>query len=156
MASTPTILLIEGCADDAALIVEGLSRTVPRERIGVCRDGAAALDFFHCMGDYASRDTADSPMLALLDLGLPLVGGFEVLRAIRALPATRLLPVTVLSDSDKNGDVRTAMQLGANSFVRKPDDRRQLADTLARLARYWLEINVPPPCRGGQQERFAK
>lgn len=150
MLSSPLILLIEDCADDAALIVDGLARVVPRDRIGVCVDGAAALDFFHCRGDHADRAADELPMFVLLDLGLPLVGGLDVLRAIRAQPSSRLLPVTVLSASDRPEDVRTAAMLGANSFVRKPAERQRLIDTVAQMARYWLELNIPPPCRGGQ------
>ncbi|MDD5249715.1 MAG: response regulator [Rhodocyclaceae bacterium] len=144
--STLSILLIEDCAEDVALMVDALARVVPREQIGVCMDGAAAVDFFQCRGDYASREEADLPAFVLLDLGLPRVGGLDVLRAIRAQPSSRLLPVTVLSASDREADARAAAQLGANSFVRKPGNRRQLIDTLGQLARYWLELNVPPPC----------
>src|SRR5689334_13477501 len=54
--ASPTILLIEDDADDAALIVDGLARAIPREQIEICRDGAAALDFLHGRGDYAQRD----------------------------------------------------------------------------------------------------
>ncbi len=142
--------MIEDCADDAALIVDGLSRVVPRDRIGVCVDGVAALDFFGCRGDYANRAADELPMFVLLDLGLPLVGGLDVLRAIRAQANSRLLPVTVLSASDRPEDVRAAAMLGANSFVRKPAERQRLIDTLAQMARYWLELNIPPPCCGGQ------
>lgn len=148
--ASPTVLLIEDNADDAALIVDGLARAMPGEHIEVCRDGAAALDFLHCRGNYATRDIGDLPMLAVLDLDLPHANGFEVLRAIRAEPDARLLPVTVLSASDNVEDVRRAAELGANSFIRKPADGRQLVDTLEQLARYWLELNIPPPCCGGQ------
>ena len=144
--ASPTILLIEDGADDAALIVDGLARAIPREHVAVCRDGSAALDFLHRRGEYANR-ADDLPILALLDLSLH---GFAALREMRSLPSGRLLPVTVLSASDDPQDVRTAAELGANSFVRKPADRRQLVERLEQLARYWLELNIPPPSCTGQ------
>lgn len=148
--NAPTILLIEDNADDAALIVEGLARAIPRDHIEVCCDGNAALESLRRRSVHAGQDVPDLPMFALLDLGLPGLGGLQVLRAIRAEPAWRLLPVTVLSASDSVADVRAAAQLGANSFVRKPAEGRQLVDMLGQLARYWLELNIPPPCCAGQ------
>lgn len=144
--NAPTVLLIEDNADDAQLIVDGLARIVPREQIKVCADGGAALDFFHCRGDYAGRAPEELPAFVLLDLNLPIVGGFDVLRAIRAQASSRLLPVTIISASNRTDDVRTAAQLGANSFVHKPLERGRLNDTLSQLARYWMELNIPPPC----------
>jgi two-component system response regulator len=148
--NAPTILLIEDNADDAALIVEGLARAIPRDHIEVCHDGNLALEFLRRRSAGTRQETPELPMFALLDLGLPGLGGLQVLRAIRAEPALRLLPVTVLSASDSVADVRAAAQLGANSFVRKPAEGRQLVDTLGQLARYWLELNIPPPCCAGQ------
>lgn len=144
----PTILLIEDNPGDAALIVGGLARVVPRDHVIVCPDGVAALDYLHARGEYAGREAM--PLFALLDLNLPRLGGFEVLRQIRAEAVTRLLPVTVLSGSDRAEDVRMAAQLGANSFVRKPADGGKMTEMLAQLARYWLDLNIPPPCCGGQ------
>ena len=81
----------------------------------------------------------------LLDLGLPGVNGFEVLRALRASPRTRLLPVIVFSASVEQADVRRAMQMGASSYIRKSLDAVRLTENLELLARYWLGLNVPPP-----------
>jgi two-component system response regulator len=145
----PTILLIEDDAQDAESILDGLCRTVPREHIEVCRDGGGALDFFQRRGDYAGRKPEEVPMLALLDLTLPDVPGLEVLRTIRESDC-RLLPVIVLAGSNDIDAVRKAAELGANSFIRKPEDRRELAETLGQLAGYWLELNIPPPCCAGQ------
>ncbi|HEX8989452.1 MAG TPA: response regulator [Rhodocyclaceae bacterium] len=148
--NVPTILVIEDNVDDAALIVEGLSRAIPRQHIEVCANGGMALDSLRNRAAQAAPDTPELPLFALLDLGLPGLDGLEVLRAIRAEPALRLLPVTVLSASDRVEDIRAAARLGANSFVRKPGEGQQLVETLGQLARYWLELNIPPPCCGGQ------
>lgn len=148
--SGPTILLIEDNPDDIALIVDGLARAVSREQIEVCRDGAAALDFVHCRGSYSDREAADLPVFALLDLDLPKIHGIEVLRTIRGDTSFRLLPITVLSASDRIEDVREAARLGANSFIRKPTNGQALMDMLAQLARYWMDLNIPPPVRQEQ------
>ncbi len=85
------------------------------------------------------------PRLVLLDLNLPRISGLEVLRQIRATEATRLLPVIVLSASVEQRDVRAAVQRGANSYMRKSLDFVKLSESMALLARYWLELNIPPP-----------
>lgn len=143
--NTSTILLIEDSPEDASLIVAALARSVAQARVQICVDGAEALDFFRCCGVHAGRNAQELPAFVLLDLALPRVTGLDVLREIRGRPATRLLPVTVLSATGRPEDIRLAAELGANSYVRKPDDSAQLGDTLAQLARYWLELNIPPP-----------
>lgn len=147
--NTPTILLIEDSPEDAGLIVDALTRAIPTAQVEVCADGAEALDFFRCKGTYAGRNPHELPAFVLLDLNLPQVGGIDVLRELRKRPATRLLPVTVLSASSRQEDVRTAAGLRANSYILKPTNGRQLGDTLSQLARYWLELNVPPPAQYG-------
>lgn len=140
-------MLIEDSAEDAILITEAIARVIPREQIGICADGEAALDFFACQGAYAARNPAELPVFVLLDLGLPGASGLEVLRKIRAEPATQLLPVTVISSSELQENIRAAAELGANSFVLKSSVAQQLSDNLSQLARYWLELNIPPPAQ---------
>lgn len=148
--NTPTILLVEDQPEDARLIVDALARVLPREDIGICSDGIEALDFFRCRGKCAGRNPLELPVFVLLDLHLPGVAGLEVLREIRTDPTTRLLPVTVLSSSERLDDIREAARLGANSYIHKSADMRQMADNIAQLARYWLELNIPPPRRAEQ------
>lgn len=147
---TPTILLIEDSPEDAELMVDALARIVPHEQVGVCADGADAIDFFRCRGAHSDRNPAELPAFVLLDLGLPRIAGLDVLRVIRTDPTARLVPVTVLSASERHEDVRAAAELGANSYVRKPTDGKGLRDTLSTLALYWLQLNVPPPASARQ------
>lgn len=148
--NAPTILLIEHSPDDARLIVDALADVIARDQIGLCVDGADALDFFHCRGSYGDVSPVDLPAFVLLDLDLPRISGLDVLRAMRAHPPVRLLPVTILSGSARQEDIRTAAQLGANSFVRKETGGRQMKETVATLAQYWLQLNVPPPASARQ------
>ncbi|HEX9853447.1 MAG TPA: response regulator, partial [Woeseiaceae bacterium] len=76
---------------------------------------------------------------------LPKVNGLEVLRAIRADPRTRLLPVVILSSSNEDKDLIRSYDLGANSYVRKPVDFAQFLDAARQLGLYWLVINQPAP-----------
>jgi two-component system response regulator len=82
--------------------------------------------------------------LVLLDLGLPGIGGIEVLKRIRAEPKTRGLPVVVLTSSQEREDVQTAYQYGANSFVSKSETPELMFQRLRMLPVYWLELNRLP------------
>lgn len=145
--STHSLLLIEDNPDDIDLILGALTRVLPRDEIAVCHDGVAALDYLFCRAAHAARNPLEQPRLVLLDLTLPRLSGFEVLREIRAGADTRLLPVVVLSASAEQADIQAAARFGANSYANKPLEFSRLASTLELLARYWLDLNIPPPCR---------
>lgn len=82
--------------------------------------------------------------LILLDLGLPGIGGFEVLRRLRADARTKGLPIVVLTSSQEKEDIRRAYECGANSFVSKSDTPELTFQRLRMLPVYWLELNRLP------------
>jgi DNA-binding response OmpR family regulator len=82
--------------------------------------------------------------VVLLDIGLPRLSGLEVLARMRADARTQLLPVVILTSSDEERDRLRSYQCGANSFVRKPLDFGEFAETVARLGVYWLATNEVP------------
>ena len=88
------------------------------------------------------------PQVILLDLKLPKVDGLEVLRALRAHEATKLLPVVILTSSNEEQDVLRGYSLGANSFVRKPVDFAQFLEATRQLGLYWLVLNQSPRPEG--------
>ncbi|HEY6951295.1 MAG TPA: response regulator [Bacteroidota bacterium] len=140
-----TILLVEDNADDVDLTLRALKKNNILNDIKVVMDGAQALDFLFCKGDYAERTALPAPALILLDLKLPKVDGLEVLRRIRSDDRTRLLPVVILTSSKQEQDLIQSYSLGANSFIRKPVDFHQFADAVLQLGLYWLVLNEPPP-----------
>jgi len=85
--------------------------------------------------------------VVVLDIGLPRLNGLEVLARLRADARTRLLPVVILTSSDDERDRLKSYENGANSFVRKPVDFGEFAETVARLGIYWLATNEPPPAQ---------
>ncbi|MCX6086050.1 MAG: response regulator [Caldiserica bacterium] len=140
-----TILLVEDNPDDVELTIRALKKNNIANEVIVTRDGEEALDYLAATGKYADRSPADLPQVVLLDLKLPKVSGLEVLRAVRADPRTRLLPIVVLTSSSEEPDIITSYQLGANSYIRKPVDFNQFLEAVRQLGLYWLVLNQTAP-----------
>jgi CheY-like chemotaxis protein len=139
------ILLIEDNANDVELSLRVFSKNDLCKSVGVVRDGAEALDYIFCMGSHAERRAGSVPKVILLDLKIPKINGFEILRQLKANPRTMAIPVVVLSSSREDRDIAECYRLGANSYVVKPGDSAQFNDALHQLSRYWLLLNEQPP-----------
>jgi len=142
-----SVLLVEDNPDDVTLMLRALRRAnvVDEDDVAVARDGVEALEYLSGTGAYADRDADLLPVVVLLDLKLPKVNGLEVLRHVRADTRTRLIPVVIVTSSDEDSDVIEGYRLGANSYVRKPEDFDQFADAVRQMGLYWLFLNRMPP-----------
>lgn len=138
------ILLVEDNPDDELLTLRALRQNKLANDIVVTRDGEEALQYLFATGKFANRDTRQVPQLVLLDLKLPKVDGFEVLRQMREHEQTRLVPVVVLTSSDEDKDMIESYELAANSYVRKPVDFDQFSEAIRQIGMYWLVINCVP------------
>ena len=138
------LLLVEDNPHDLELTLRALPKANFANCIQVARDGAEALEFVFCEGAYAGRQISVAPKLILLDLKLPKVNGLEVLKAIKADPRTRVIPVVVVTSSQEDPDIETAYTLGANSYVVKPVSSDAFIDAMSKLGMYWLLVNQPP------------
>ena len=134
------ILLVEDNPDDEALTLRALKKNNILNEVLVARDGAEALDML-----FEDPARAASIGLVLLDLKLPKVSGLEVLKRLRANPATQLMPVVILTSSKEDTDLVSGYKSGANSYVRKPVDFHQFVDAVAQLGMYWLMLNETVP-----------
>jgi two-component system, response regulator len=143
MSGDRVILLVEDNPSDVELTRRALVRKQISNEMLVARDGEEALGML--LGRPGGQDPRAQPAVILLDLNLPKVTGLEVLRRLRAEPATRYIPVVVLTTSNEERDISASYALGANSYIRKSIDFMAFADTIAQLGRYWLTINEPPP-----------
>ncbi|MBC7964064.1 MAG: response regulator [Steroidobacteraceae bacterium] len=139
-----SILLVEDNSQDEKLILRALRKVNLANQVDVVRDGQQALDYLFREGEFAARTGDDLPTIVLLDISLPRVSGLDVLKRLRSDPRTRLQPVVILTSSDEERDRLKSYENGANSFVRKPLDFAEFAETVARLGIYWLAVNKPP------------
>ncbi len=107
-------------------------------------DGVEALDFLFARDRHADRNVGVKPRLILLDLNMPRMDGMETLRQLRADERTKLLPIVMLTATDRPGDRVEAYRLGANGFVGKISDV-PYPEMVKRIADYWLGLNDPAP-----------
>ena len=138
------ILLVEDNPDDAELAIRALKKRHLANNLIHVEDGQAALDFLFGTGAYAGRDVQHQPKVVLLDLSLPKVDGFEVLRQLRADERTKLVPVVVLTSSREDRDLLKTYDLGANSYIVKPVEFESFSEAVSNLGLYWLLLNEPP------------
>lgn len=139
------ILLVEDNPDDEALTLRALKKNNISNEVVVAHDGEEALAYLFGEGMYAGRDTQVMPQVILLDLKLPKVDGFDVLRKMRADERTKWLPVVILTSSNEEQDRISGYDLGANSYVRKPVEFASFLEAVKQLGLYWLLLNQTAP-----------
>ena len=138
------VLLIEDNPDDAELTIRALKKNNFVNNIIHLKDGAEALDYIFREGAYTGREADSKPRAILLDLKMPKVNGIEVLRRLKSDPATRTIPVIVLTSSNEDPDVATCYDLGVNSYIVKPVGFEKFTQAVAHLGLYWLLLNESP------------
>jgi two-component system response regulator len=137
------ILLVEDNPRDAELTIRALKKKNLANNLYHVEDGVEALDYLFGRGKYSGRDITDTPKVVLLDLKLPRINGLEVLSAIKADERTKTIPVVIVTSSVEDPDVKTAYQLGANSYVLKPVQFDAFIEAMAKVGIYWLMVNHP-------------
>ena len=142
-----TILLVEDDANDVYFMKRAAREAGILDSLQVAQDGQEAMNYLGGLGEYADRQRFPLPRLVLLDLKLPRVMGFEVLKWIRQQPALKSTIVIVLTSSDLGPDVDLAYRLGANSYLVKPSTPDKLKETITRIKEYWLDLNRHAPER---------
>lgn len=138
------LLLVEDNPDDEALMLRAIKKSNIKEEVVVARDGAEAVQYLLEHGGDGDPNRDNLPRAVFLDLKLPRLDGLQVLERIRAHPATRLLPVVILTTSGQEEDLQKSYDLGASSFVRKPLSYGELIQVVSHLVTYWLTINEVP------------
>ena len=127
------ILVVEDCAEDASLVLASFKRWRVTNPVQVVADGEQAVDYLSGQGAYSNRARYPLPCLALLDLKLPQMSGFEVLKWIRSRSDLGNLPVVVLSGTKNMSDFDHAHELGANACVVKSLELAELFDLIQHL-----------------------
>ncbi len=146
MTQLRPILLAEDNANDVELTLAALRENRIANEVVVVRDGAETLDYLFRRNRYADRLGSD-PGVVLLDLKMPKVDGLEVLRAVKADPALRTIPIVVLTSSREEHDLVKSYDLGVNAYVVKPVSFPEFIEAVKLLGGFWAILNEPPLTR---------
>ena len=141
------ILLVEDSPGERQLIRLALNEIGAPHELIVVEDGQQAIDYLFGKGKFTERNMLERPELILLDLNLPKLTGFEVLKLIRANIHTTHIPVVIFTSSKLQADMLTGYQLGANSMITKPIEAEPFMECVKLLGSYWLMRNHPPPAK---------
>jgi CheY-like chemotaxis protein len=151
MPNAGVILLAEDDPNDVLLFRRAFQRAGFSNHLIVLNDGDDALKYLKGEGQYGERSAFPLPVLLLLDLSMPRLGGLEVLQWVRTQAELKHLPVIILTSSTFAPDLAKAYQAGANSFMSKPGDPAEFSATLKQLLDFWLNTTrlphpfTPPP-----------
>jgi len=135
------VLLVEDNPADVFLTEAAFEEAGFCGTLHVARDGEEALQFVRGEGSFQQ---ARRPDLILLDLNLPRLDGFEVLRALKWDDAYRSIPIVVLTTSNAPADIRRAYELHANSYTTKPATLPEFVAFVQSLEQYWARtVRLP-------------
>ena len=137
------ILLVEDDEADIELITGILRKYNLSNVINVARDGEEALDFLFRRGEFEQLQRED-PVLVLLDLKMPKLGGIEVLKTMKSDKKFKKIPVVVVTSSRENSDIQKCYELGVNAYVVKPIDFTEFNEAIKNVGLFWLRINQTP------------
>jgi CheY-like chemotaxis protein len=135
------LLLVEDSDPDAEALLRAARKMPLSAPVVRVLDGESALDYLYQRGVYTD---APRPVLVLLDLNLPGIGGQEVLSQLKADPELRSLPVIIFSNSSRVQDVDRAYAGGANSYLFKPGGNEQMQAAARALECFWFSAALLP------------
>ncbi len=149
MDGTPTtgvarVLYVEDEECDRIFMEQAFRKAGIGKALWAVMDGREAMRYLAGNGVYADRVRHPMPSVVLLDLNLPLVSGFDVLKWMRGRQELAALPVVVFSSSMRDEDREKAHKLGANEYVAKPQTLAGFGEVAQRLRERWLaQVKAP-------------
>jgi CheY-like chemotaxis protein len=144
------VLLVEDDPSDVRLIQRAFGKLEQPVQLIRLTDGDDVVDYLGGKHPYENRALHPVPALMLLDIKLPRRSGFEVLQWLRGQnSALKRLPVIMLTSSRHSADINRAYDLGANSYLAKPETAAQLQQLASEFRSYWLSFNESPDLSDG-------
>ncbi len=135
-----TILLVEDEEDHARLIKQSLKKAKMLNPIAWVKNGVEAIEYIKKTGQY-EQEKPPQPALILLDIKMPLMNGFEVLKEIKTNDKYKAIPVVILTTTSLSEDIKKAMELGANDYIVKPVKFSDFTHKVQSLGYYWVFVS---------------
>ncbi len=146
--NTPlSILVAEDEVGDMLLLRRAFEKAGVSAPVHIARNGQEVIDYLCGTPPFSDPVTHPLPSLLLLDLRLPVISGFDLIKWLRTEPRLRYMIIVVFSSSQDPDDINCAYELGANSYIIKPREPDELVMIIKQLQQYWLNINASPEIR---------
>lgn len=138
-----SILLVDDSEDDVMLARKAFSELGFPHKLETALSARGALDYLQCRGEYADRKPV-LPDLLLLDINMPLMDGFALLKILKADQRLKKIPVVMLTSSSSREDVSRSYECGAASYLTKPESLDGFKDLMRDFGNYWLTVSALP------------
>ncbi|TQV77858.1 response regulator [Denitrobaculum tricleocarpae] len=134
-----SVLMVDDDPEDGVLVQKAIASSGPKVDFQFVASGAEVLDYLFTEGRFTDRSSAPRPNLILLDLNMPGVDGFSVLKQIKSDMDLRRIPVVVLTTSEAETDIVKSYDFGANTFITKPSSFSDMIEVMTSLKSYWFD-----------------
>lgn len=132
------ILIAEDDADDRFLLKTAFEENGFNDTLHFVENGVEVIDFLN-------KNIAEKPpRFILLDLNMPKKDGREVLKELKNNSQYKKIPVIVFSTTNNEQEMRRCYELGANSYITKPNSFENLVKTISVLRSYWIYTSKSP------------
>ena len=150
MTNDVSILLVEDDVGHADLVMWNFEKAGIDTPIYRVENGQKALDLLLKRGEYAEVKNIPSPdnIVMFLDINMPVMDGYEVIKAVRSNELTRLIPIIMLTTAEDKHEVTKCYELGCNLFLKKPVEHGLLKDMIQQLGAVLNLLRIP--FSGGQ------
>ena len=142
--NTRPILLVEDSEDNIFLVRHAMRKADIATPLQVVTSGEQAIEYLSGTNGYSDWNQFPLPAIVLLDLKMPGLNGFDVLKWIRQQPGLKALRVAMLTSSDIPSEIKLAHELGANIFLTKPVQLERLIEIMKTLNEHWLRQAQSP------------
>lgn len=138
MSKALPILLVDDNESEVILVREALEKAELTREVIALSSAEEAIEYLSGAGRYAERSRYPLPCFVLLDMRMPGLDGFEVLKWRNTQPQLKDLPLLAYTNSLALEDIHKVSELGAQDYLLKPNDTFQLAQMMKRVAERWL------------------
>jgi len=136
------ILIAEDDADDRFLLQAAFEENGFTDVLHFVENGVELIDYLNSVTGNTSE--VKMPRFILLDLNMPKKDGREVLKEIKQHKDLKKIPVIIFSTTNNEHEMRRCYELGANSYITKPNSFESLIKTVAALRSYWIHTSSIP------------
>ena len=131
------ILIAEDDADDRFLLQAAFEENGFKDKLHFVDNGVDVIEYLQSLVDAGNEKNL--PLFMMLDLNMPKKDGREVLKELKQHPKLKKIPVVIFSTTNNEQEMRRCYELGANSYITKPNSFENLLKTVAALRSYWMQ-----------------